>query len=1301
MRRNVLSAVPICVPALAALLLAAGSARAPVTAARVIHVDCANATGVEDGTEAHPYDTIQEGINAATDGDTVLVHPCTYHENIDFTGKAIAVTSTDPLDPQVVAATVIDGGGAGSVARLAWAETAVLSGFTITNGCAVMGGGVYVIGSSPVVTHNVIVGNQARGVTGDSGSGGGIYWSQSLGVISHNRILHNDGAREGAGIYCGLNSSPSIHHNVISGNGADYQGGGIRLYSCLGPYPPVLVANNLIAGNGATVGGGIDCASSRAIVIGNTIVSNSGWAGGALHTYNAWSLTIANNIIAFCETGIWFEAVPSLVLRHNCVYGNGGDDYSGWPDPTGTDGNISQDPQLVSLSYGDLHIQPGSPCRNAGDSSLGVPDDTDIDGQPRVQGAAIDIGADESDGTLWPVTTRVVRVRPDGDDAHDGSSWPLAKRTVQAAIDALAVGGGEVWVAAAVYQERISLPAYVHVYGGFVGGEVLRSQRDWAAHETVLDGSGAGSVVTSVGAGYLVSTLDGFTVRDGESYYGGGVYCRASSPIVAHSALIGNHAQFGGAVYCLAASPQIADGTIIGNVARNGAGIYSDSNSSANIVGNLISSNVAVSNGGGVFCSEYCTATASANTITDNEARYGGGICCGEYSLPVVSGNYFAGNRASYGGGVYCGWYSRVAIIANAFEANQASEGGGAIACAQATVTITDNAINANSGGGAGGGISCRSYSDGSVARNVITNNTAQQGGGVSYSDGASPSIEANTVSGNSAQKGAGVACAYNSGPVISGNTVSGNAATQQGGGIFCTDTSYPTISSNTIAQNTAGTYGGGIACEDYCSPAIAGNAIAQNTAGTYGGGIGCQQNCSPEVTGNTVHANTAGRGGGIWCADHSSPVLATNVIFANRGGGVGCYQYCSPTITACTIADNIAGTGDGLYCQDYCSVTVCGSIIWNRVWAVSGSSVGITYSDLRYASPGEGNISAAPEFVDPTDGDYHLLPTSPCLDVGLNACAPGDDIDGQPRPWPPGGIADMGADEVMPPPTCDITLSPANPTTDDVIVFDSGAADPYDLVTSITWDFGDGGAASGDPVGHQYAMPGSYPVSVTVCNAAGLCASCTSEVAVAKGANIPPVCEVAYQPDEPQPGEAIAFTADASDPNPWGEIVACDWDFGDGDVATGNPVTHAYAGDGTFTVCATVTDDQGGQATCCTQVTVTWPCECDVAIDRTHCTMPAAGHVGQCKAGQIGARNRSLTESCEVMMRVTDSAGNVVFETAATIGPGRTLRARFDHCYTADEIGRGPWTWEVWPAGCSERTPWDNAYGRRVNVHP
>jgi hypothetical protein len=292
-------------------------------------------------------------------------------------------------------------------------------------------------------------------------------------------------------------------------------------------------------------------------------------------------------------------------------------------------------------------------------------------------------------------------------------------------------------------------------------------------------------------------------------------------------------------------------------------------------------------------------------------------------------------------------------------------------------------------------------------------------------------------------------------------------------------------------------------------------------------------------------------------------------------------------------------------------------------------------------------------------------------------------------------------------PTPCEISYDPPSPTTDDTITFNPGACI---YPTSVDWDFGDGGTGIGYPATHQYVMPGTYAVTATMCHDDGQCATCTIDVAVGKGANILPECgdppivaylDVGYpvQPGVVAINREAVFTSNAYDPNPWGEI-AYEWDFGDGGMGTGNPASHTYTVPGTYSVCVTLTDDQDGQTTCCMELPVL-ECVCDVVIDRTHCKMPAAGHIGQCKMGQIGARNLSPTESCEVVMRVSDNAGDVVFEGIETIAPGTRVRLRFGHCYTALEVGRNLWTWEVWPVECGELTPWNNVGLRKVNVQP
>src|SRR5215831_9548513 len=145
--------------------------------------------------------TIQSAINVATFGDTVIVAPGTYVENINFGGKAITITSES--GPQV---TIIDGRNADSVVSFISGEgrDSVLNGFTLQNGIAnqspLEGGGISIQGSSPTITNNAIRNNQAC-------DGGGIGIGFGSPLIQLNTITSN---RAGTNFCSGGNSGGGI-----------------------------------------------------------------------------------------------------------------------------------------------------------------------------------------------------------------------------------------------------------------------------------------------------------------------------------------------------------------------------------------------------------------------------------------------------------------------------------------------------------------------------------------------------------------------------------------------------------------------------------------------------------------------------------------------------------------------------------------------------------------------------------------------------------------------------------------------------------------------------------------------------------------------------------------------------------------------------------------------------------------------------------------------------------------------------------------------------------------------------------
>ncbi len=226
------------------------------------------------------YSTIQDAIDAADGGDTIIVRPGEYKEKIDFLGKAIAVRSE-----QGAALTTINGCQSGSVVKFINGEgpDSVVEGFTISNGTGTgitnkMGGGILCTGSSPTILANIITGNTVSSVS---------IWEA-----------------RGGGICCNSDSSPIISGNTVSGNSANAYGG---LSGCGGGIfsrdnSSLLVSNNTITGNiSSGSGGGIYCIDSSAQAItDNTISDNAAnfGSGGGIYCESISSLTITGNTIA-------------------------------------------------------------------------------------------------------------------------------------------------------------------------------------------------------------------------------------------------------------------------------------------------------------------------------------------------------------------------------------------------------------------------------------------------------------------------------------------------------------------------------------------------------------------------------------------------------------------------------------------------------------------------------------------------------------------------------------------------------------------------------------------------------------------------------------------------------------------------------------------------------------------------------------------------------------------------------------------------------------------------------------------
>jgi beta propeller repeat protein len=363
------------------------------------------------------YRTIQLAINASSDGDVVFVSPGTYRGNINFLGKNITVTSTDPDDSEIVATTIISGSGQGSVVTFENGESpeVVLSGFTITGGYGTVdttipeagyiywGSGIFCSNSSPTIKNNVISNNNGPfRIEGNEiaalGYGGGIATVLASPIITNN-ILKDNSAYAGGAIITYL-GDPVIRNNVMYDNSA-YVGGGVILL--VGGR----LMNNTIVENDASlplipgVGDGF---------AGNVYIETSSEVGPCV---------VMNNIICNAKSGGGLFVISydggGEVISFNNVWNNSGGNYGtqdlqtgdisfdGSLDRTGENGNISEDPLFVDLLNHDYHLQMDSPCISAGNPEYVPEDQTDMDGKPRIYATRVDMGAYEYVGYVRPV----------------------------------------------------------------------------------------------------------------------------------------------------------------------------------------------------------------------------------------------------------------------------------------------------------------------------------------------------------------------------------------------------------------------------------------------------------------------------------------------------------------------------------------------------------------------------------------------------------------------------------------------------------------------------------------------------------------------------------------------------------------------------------------------------------------------------------------------------------------------------------------------------------------------------------
>lgn len=359
-----------------------------------IFVDGSALAGGDGTSWRTPYKEIQDAIDGATTGNLILVKPGTY-QPIDSLDNSITIESTGGAE-----VTTIDGNDSTRCARLV---NATLNGFKLTKGVAMEGwedpenegkGGGSLGGT---LNNCILTGNGAM-------HGGGSYNS----TLNNCTLTGNTSYFEGGGSFGGTLNNCTLSGNMVHGGGGGSSGG--TLNNCIltgneadgggGSYNSTL-NNCTLTGNSAMEGGG----SNGGTLNNCTLTGNTAEAGGGSHGGKLNNCTLTGN--SADGAGGSFEGT-----LNNCIlWGNtsipdmgpaGSENYSDStfnycntsPLPAGT-GNISEDPKFVSGS--NLRLQASSPCINAGSNDY-VTTATDLDGNPRVVGGTVDMGAYEYQG---------------------------------------------------------------------------------------------------------------------------------------------------------------------------------------------------------------------------------------------------------------------------------------------------------------------------------------------------------------------------------------------------------------------------------------------------------------------------------------------------------------------------------------------------------------------------------------------------------------------------------------------------------------------------------------------------------------------------------------------------------------------------------------------------------------------------------------------------------------------------------------------------------------------------------------
>ena len=351
------------------------------------------------------------------------------------------------------AATSVDGGNSSRCAQLA--DGAGLEGFTLTNGAADNGAGIFCESSNVVVTNCFLFGNNASGEGG--GAAGGTFFNCAFisnsaasngggaahGVLNSCRLAGNLADAAGGAFDCALSNC------VVAGNTArQWQGGGIRQSTAA----RCVISGNLAANN--TGGGAYDSTLINSLIISN----QTPFDGGGANSCTLKGCTVVRNVAQLGGGVSFCVSYDSVVFSNRATLSANSANYSGGtftnscftPQLLGLGnvvmgvGNTTANPQFANALVGNFRLKNTSPCLNAGNNFYAV-GSTDLDGRARIFGPRVDMGAYEFQSTAvndliaWlqryglPVDGSADLADSDGDGLNNTQEWHIGTNPTNAA----------------------------------------------------------------------------------------------------------------------------------------------------------------------------------------------------------------------------------------------------------------------------------------------------------------------------------------------------------------------------------------------------------------------------------------------------------------------------------------------------------------------------------------------------------------------------------------------------------------------------------------------------------------------------------------------------------------------------------------------------------------------------------------------------------------------------------------------------------------------------------------------------